>query len=447
MPANADRPAARRGRERSLSGFALMLGLRGRTPGLAHHAITFPADYDAEFDDVFGPAAPCASRRSTSARRARRTRRERRENWFVLVNAPPIGDAPTGRAEAERLIDRLGVRDRIAARAPRGRPATSSARPAPPAARSTARAARAAGDAAAAGERRARHRAGCGWPAGRRTRGGGLPLVALERPRSMAREIGRREARAPPCSPRCPLALLRPPAAAAAEGARGDTETRRRRPADGDDHPAATSTAGCPSSIFLHGWGATRPRYYRPWLEHLAREGNAVIYPRYQESVVEPPPQVLGNVLAGVRLRSARSTRTAARSWSPATPRAARSPPTTPRSPAAPSCRRRARCSARTRAGGCAACRSRCRRSTGTDRGDDALVALAGTRDEVVGSRPPADSPGSRAPAARSLVVVSDPAASDHLGPQRRRRRRAAGVLGAAGPVDRRGASNVNGGW
>ena len=42
-----------RARERSVSGLALMLGLRGRTPGLAHHAITFPADYDAEFDDVF----------------------------------------------------------------------------------------------------------------------------------------------------------------------------------------------------------------------------------------------------------------------------------------------------------------------------------------------------------------------------------------------------------
>ena len=58
--------------------------------------------------------------------------------------------------------------------------------------------------------------------------------------------------------------------------------------------------------LFLHGWGATRPRFYRPWLEHLAREGNAVIYPRYQDSVVEPPPQVLGNVLAGVRAALAR---------------------------------------------------------------------------------------------------------------------------------------------
>ena len=55
--ANADpRPLAHD--ERSLSGFALMLGLRGRTAGLAHHAITFPADYDAEFDDVFVARRP-----------------------------------------------------------------------------------------------------------------------------------------------------------------------------------------------------------------------------------------------------------------------------------------------------------------------------------------------------------------------------------------------------
>ncbi len=57
-----------------------------------------------------------------------------------------------------------------------------------------------------------------------------------------------------------------------------------------------------PVVLFLHGWGATRPRFYQPWLDHLAREGNAVIYPRYQDSVVDQPSEVLGNALAGVRL-------------------------------------------------------------------------------------------------------------------------------------------------
>ncbi len=57
-----------------------------------------------------------------------------------------------------------------------------------------------------------------------------------------------------------------------------------------------------PVVLFLHGWGATRPRFYRPWLDHLAREGNAVIYPRYQDSFVDQPAEVLGNALAGMRL-------------------------------------------------------------------------------------------------------------------------------------------------
>ena len=56
-----------------------------------------------------------------------------------------------------------------------------------------------------------------------------------------------------------------------------------------------------PVVLFLHGWGATEPRTYLPWLEHLAREGNAVVYPRYQDSFAEPPAQVLGNVVLGVR--------------------------------------------------------------------------------------------------------------------------------------------------
>ena len=120
-----------------------------------------------------------------------------------------------------------------------------------------------------------------------------------------------------------------------------------------------------PVVLFLHGWGGNRPRYYRPWLEHLAREGNAVNYPRYQDSVVEPPPQVLGNVLAGTRLAlSARQTRSRARSWSRDTPRAGRSPPTTRASRAASGSPCRSRCSAPTPAASCRGCRSASRRST-----------------------------------------------------------------------------------
>lgn len=57
-----------------------------------------------------------------------------------------------------------------------------------------------------------------------------------------------------------------------------------------------------PVVLFLHGWGATLPPNYRPWLNELAGRGNVVLYPRYQDSFLTPPDQVLGNLIAGVRL-------------------------------------------------------------------------------------------------------------------------------------------------
>jgi phytoene desaturase len=80
----------------SLSGFVLLLALRERTPGLRHHTVLFPADYDAEFDHVFGTGrragkpAPCPdpaiyiSAPDDSALRPD----DAHEAWFVLVNAP-----------------------------------------------------------------------------------------------------------------------------------------------------------------------------------------------------------------------------------------------------------------------------------------------------------------------------------------------------------------------
>lgn len=112
---DGNRPA-REQPERSLSGLALMLGLRGRSPDLVHHAIAFPADYDAEFDDVFVHRRPvrdptiymsasCATDPSEAPPDS--------ENWFVLVNAPAIGADADWAAEEERLIDSLGIRSRL----------------------------------------------------------------------------------------------------------------------------------------------------------------------------------------------------------------------------------------------------------------------------------------------------------------------------------------------
>ncbi len=80
----------------SLSGFVLLLALRGRTPGLAHHTVLFPDDYDAEFDAVFGtgrfPGAPRPVADPTvyiSAPDDPALRPDAdSESWFVLVNAP-----------------------------------------------------------------------------------------------------------------------------------------------------------------------------------------------------------------------------------------------------------------------------------------------------------------------------------------------------------------------
>src|SRR4051812_9736352 len=90
----AQRELARLGRvQPSLSGVVLLLALRGRTPGLRHHTVLFPTDYDAEFDAVFGaggpprPAADPTVYISAPDDPALRPD-DAHEAWFVLVNAP-----------------------------------------------------------------------------------------------------------------------------------------------------------------------------------------------------------------------------------------------------------------------------------------------------------------------------------------------------------------------
>lgn len=92
-------PAPRRLRtltDRSLAGFVMLLGVRGPTPGLAHHTVFFPSHYDAEFDAVFG--AEGRRPRPASHPTVFVTRADDpavhpagHEAWFVLVNAPRHG--------------------------------------------------------------------------------------------------------------------------------------------------------------------------------------------------------------------------------------------------------------------------------------------------------------------------------------------------------------------
>lgn len=107
--------------ERSLSGLALMLAVDGRTPGQVHHEIRFPASYDAELDDVYVRRRPVRDPTlyvSTSSVSDPAAAPAGGENWFVLANAP--ADTAAGwEAEADRLVERLGVAGRVVARAVR----------------------------------------------------------------------------------------------------------------------------------------------------------------------------------------------------------------------------------------------------------------------------------------------------------------------------------------
>ena len=122
----------RRPRERSLSGLVLLLGVRGPTEGIAHHTISFPRDYDAEFEDVFvrrRPARDPALYVSVSSVTDPSEAPEGGENWFVLVNAPAGATGVDWAAEEERVLALLAERGldpsgRVVARASRtpGRP-------------------------------------------------------------------------------------------------------------------------------------------------------------------------------------------------------------------------------------------------------------------------------------------------------------------------------------
>lgn len=120
--------------DRSLGGFVLLLGVRGRTEQLAHHTVFFPRDYDAEFDAVFGdpgrgrPARPASDPTIfVTVADDPAARPDGHEAWFVLVNAarqdlslagvdwrrPGLADAYADhvlRVLAERGVD---VRDRL----------------------------------------------------------------------------------------------------------------------------------------------------------------------------------------------------------------------------------------------------------------------------------------------------------------------------------------------
>ncbi|MGD9701628.1 MAG: phytoene desaturase family protein [Acidimicrobiia bacterium] len=94
-----DRPALRRvdRAERSTSGFVVVAGADGATPGVAHHQVWFSGDYEAEFarfeagDPSEDPTVYACVSSVTDPTQAPTGA----ENWFLLVNVPPRPDRVT----------------------------------------------------------------------------------------------------------------------------------------------------------------------------------------------------------------------------------------------------------------------------------------------------------------------------------------------------------------
>jgi phytoene desaturase len=109
-------PPPRHPAHRSVSGLALLLGLRGATPGATHHEIRFPADPEAELDDLYVHRRPVRDPTiyvSAPGVTDPSDAPDGGEAWFVLVNAPAVGDAADWAGAEHALVDRLGVRERL----------------------------------------------------------------------------------------------------------------------------------------------------------------------------------------------------------------------------------------------------------------------------------------------------------------------------------------------
>ncbi|MBI1349765.1 MAG: phytoene desaturase [Actinomycetales bacterium] len=110
-------------RPAALSGFVMLLAVSGRTPGIRHHNVWFPRDYDAEFDALFGrrvqPIAEPAIYACVPDDPAMRPDADS-ESWFILINAPRHGDGRDGTFDwdapgaadtyADALLDQLAAR-------------------------------------------------------------------------------------------------------------------------------------------------------------------------------------------------------------------------------------------------------------------------------------------------------------------------------------------------
>ncbi len=110
--------AARGGR--SLSGFVVLAGVRGTTPGQAHHTVWFPTDQAREFRQLVDEGVPADDPTIYACVPSVNDPTQAppgHESWFLLVNAP-AGAAVDRAAYQTRLFDLLAgygtdLRDRL----------------------------------------------------------------------------------------------------------------------------------------------------------------------------------------------------------------------------------------------------------------------------------------------------------------------------------------------
>jgi phytoene desaturase len=102
--------------EASGSGFILLLGVARQHPELTHHNIFFSKDYEREFQHIFKQGKPPEDPTIYVAITSKTDTEHAPpgcENWFVLVNAPPVGPNFDWNSQAaayrELLLDRLST--------------------------------------------------------------------------------------------------------------------------------------------------------------------------------------------------------------------------------------------------------------------------------------------------------------------------------------------------
>ncbi|WP_051379002.1 chlorophyllase/cutinase-like alpha/beta fold protein [Derxia gummosa] len=65
--------------------------------------------------------------------------------------------------------------------------------------------------------------------------------------------------------------------------------------------PSQPRPGSAPVVVFLHGWGGTNPRVYGAWIDHIARRGAIVVFPRYQADLGTEPVRFAPLAAAAVR--------------------------------------------------------------------------------------------------------------------------------------------------